>query len=97
MDELSRYTCHQEGITLEDEGAMTDDMKRAHRVAERIPGERDPENLTHREPGAMGGQPTGADIPPDPELPWLDEATAEERAREGGLTGTKAKRRRPQR
>ena len=75
---------------------MTDDTKRAHSAAERIPGERDPENLTHREPGAMSGQFTGADIPPDAELPWLDDATAEERAGEGGQTRAKAKRR-PQR
>lgn len=72
---------------------MTDDTKRVRPAAERIPGERDPENLTHREPGAMGGQFTGADIPPDAELPWLDDVTAEERAREGGLTDAKAKRR----
>lgn len=72
---------------------MTDDTKRAHHPAERIPGERDPENLTHREPGAMGGQATGADIPPDAQLPWLDDATAEERAREGGQKGKRQPRR----
>jgi hypothetical protein len=48
-----------------------------------IPGGRDPHNLTHREAGAMGGQFTGADIPPDA-TQWLDEPTAHERAREGG-------------
>ena len=48
-----------------------------------IPGERDPGNLTHREPGAVGGQFTGGDIP-DASPDWLDEVTARERAREGG-------------
>ena len=49
-----------------------------------IPGERDPSTLTHRDPGAVGGQFSGADIPsPNPEQ-WLDEGTARERAREGG-------------
>ena len=52
-----------------------------------IPGERDPANLTSREPGAVGGQFTGADIPPESHLEWLDEATAEEHAHEGGLLG----------
>jgi hypothetical protein len=56
-----------------------------------IPGERDPDNLTTREPGAVGGQFTGADIPPDEHLPWLDQTTAEERAREGGLSERQAK------
>ena len=52
-----------------------------------IPGERDPDNLTSREPGAVGGRFTGADIPPAPHLEWLDEATAAEHAHEGGLPG----------
>ncbi|HET9192221.1 MAG TPA: hypothetical protein VFO21_05045 [Vicinamibacterales bacterium] len=56
-----------------------------------IPGERDPHNLTTREPGAVGGQFTGADIPPEDHLPWLDRITAEEHAREGGLSGKQAK------
>jgi hypothetical protein len=48
-----------------------------------IPGAREPDTLTHREPGAMGGAFTGADIPPaDP--PWLDDRTAIEHRREGG-------------
>ena len=51
---------------------------------EPIPGERDAETLTHREPGAMGGQFTGADIPPPRRSDWLDERTAFERAWEGG-------------
>ena len=49
-----------------------------------IPGERDPTTLTHREPGAIGGQFAGADVPsPDPKN-WLDERTAREHTREGG-------------
>jgi hypothetical protein len=53
-------------------------------TAEIIPGERDRTNLTHREPGAIGGQFAGADTPaPDPHV-WLDERTAREHAREGG-------------
>src|SRR5688572_18191787 len=45
-----------------------------------IPGERDPHNLTTREPGAVGGQFTGADIPPADHLPWLDRVTHRGRA-----------------
>jgi hypothetical protein len=56
-----------------------------------IPGERDPGNLTKREPGAMGGEFDGADIPPDAHLPWLDSVTAEEHAREGGMSAKKAR------
>lgn len=48
-----------------------------------IPGERDPANLTHREPGAVGGQFAGGDIPAQ-KADWLDDRTARERAREGG-------------
>ena len=62
---------------------------------EPIPGERelDPPSpggfggaSTHkgREPGAMGGQFTGADIPPPRRSDWLDERTAAEHAWEGG-------------
>lgn len=58
-----------------------------------IPGERDPANLTTREPGAVGGQFTGADIPPNEQLPWLDAVTADEHAHEGGLAGKKTKKR----
>jgi len=32
---------------------------------EMIPGEYDATTLTHREPGAIGGQFSGADLPPD--------------------------------
>lgn len=49
-----------------------------------IPGERDPANLTTREPGAVGGQFAGGDIPPSDHYDWMDEATAHEHAREGG-------------
>lgn len=48
-----------------------------------IPGERDPSNLTHREPGAISGQFSGGDIPAAAS-DWLDERTSHERAREGG-------------
>jgi hypothetical protein len=49
-----------------------------------IPGERDPSTLTHREPGAVGGQFAGADIPAPNPKEWLDDRTAREHAREGG-------------
>jgi hypothetical protein len=45
---------------------------RAHTSAERIPGERDSSTLTHRQPGAIGGDPYGADTPPVPPE-WEDE------------------------
>jgi hypothetical protein len=56
-----------------------------------FPGERDLTNLTRREPGAVSGQFSGGDIPPEDHLPWLDSTTAEEHAREGGLPAKKAK------
>ena len=49
-----------------------------------IPGERDATTLTHREPGAVGGQFNGADVPSPDAKAWLDERTAREHAREGG-------------
>ena len=49
-----------------------------------IPGQRDPSTLTHREPGAVGGQFSGADIPSPNQQEWLDDRTAREHAREGG-------------
>ena len=59
---------------------------------EPIPGERDSTTLTHREPGAIGGRPTGDDVPsPDPQT-WIDDQTAFEHAKEGG--GSAARRRR---
>lgn len=54
-----------------------------HTSAEPIPGARDATTLTRREPGAIGGRPNGADVPPVP-LEWEDEATREEHEREGG-------------
>jgi hypothetical protein len=51
---------------------------------ERIPGEREVNTLTHREPGAMAGQFSGADIPAASPPDWLDEDTTLERVREGG-------------
>lgn len=50
---------------------------------EPIPGERDATTLTHREPGALGAQFSGADIPAAG-AGSMDERTAYERAREGG-------------
>lgn len=49
-----------------------------------IPGERDASTLTHREPGAVGGQFAGANIPAAAPPAWIDEQTALEHAREGG-------------
>jgi hypothetical protein len=51
---------------------------------EPIPGERDATTLTHREPGAIGGQFSGADTPSPDTRAWLDSVTAHEHAREGG-------------
>jgi hypothetical protein len=51
---------------------------------EPIPGERDASTLTHREPGAIGGQFAGADIPATAPPTWMDKRTATEHAREGG-------------
>ena len=56
---------------------------------EPIPGERDPGNLTKREPGSMGGRSAGEDIPASSHLPWLDDVTASEHAHEGGLPANK--------
>jgi hypothetical protein len=55
---------------------------------EPIPGERDSTTLTHREPGAIGGQFAGGDMPSPDRGTWLDESTAREHAREGGRTRT---------
>ena len=54
-----------------------------HSSAEPIPGERDWSTLTHREPGAIGGNPYGADIPPVSPA-WEDLETCREHEREGG-------------
>jgi hypothetical protein len=49
-----------------------------------IPGAREADTLTHREPGAIGGVFTGGDIP-ETAAEWLDGRTSLEHAREGGL------------
>ena len=54
-----------------------------HTSADRIPGERDPTTLTHRQPGAIGGRPNGADIPSTPP-DWEDDVTRREHELEGG-------------
>jgi hypothetical protein len=51
---------------------------------EPIPGAREADTLTHREPGAIGGRFTGEDTPPPQRTDWLDERTAAEHAWEGG-------------
>ena len=51
--------------------------------ADLIPGARDASTLTHRQPGAIGGRPNGADIPPTaPD--WEDQTTRHEHELEGG-------------
>jgi hypothetical protein len=70
---------------------MSDDPSPQPKPHEPIPGERDPGNLTSRQPGSIGGQFTGGDIPPTDHLPWLDDQTAGEHVIEGG---GKAKRKR---
>ena len=54
-----------------------------HTSAELVPGARDPSTLTHREPGAIGGNPYGADIPAVP-TNWEDGETCRQREWEGG-------------
>jgi hypothetical protein len=51
---------------------------------ELIPGARESDTLTYREPGGMGGQFNGADLAAAGQTDSLDERTAAERAREGG-------------
>jgi hypothetical protein len=54
-----------------------------HTSADLIPGAREASTLTHREAGAIGGNPYGSDIPPvQPE--WEDAATYREHELEGG-------------
>ena len=48
-----------------------------------IPGDRDKTTLTHRQPGAIGGDPYGADIPAAPPQ-WEDDANRKEHERDGG-------------
>ena len=53
-----------------------------------IPGEHDASTLTHRQPGAIGGRPTGDDTPsPKPE-DVMDSATIHDRELEGGGQGS---------
>ena len=56
----------------------------ADHAREIIPGEHDATTLTHRQPGAIGGQFSGGDIPAAGPIGSMDERTAYERAREGG-------------
>lgn len=70
------------------------DEYRLHTPHDPIPGERDPGNLTRREPGAVSGQFAGADIPPSDHQDWLDEVTAIEHAREGGGADAQAPKKR---
>jgi hypothetical protein len=65
-----------------------------HTSADLIPGARDASTLTHRQPGAIGGDPYGADIPPIPPN-WEDEKTRREHELEGG--GGERERRKPER
>lgn len=58
-----------------------------------IPGAREADTLTHREPGAIGGQFTGMDIPPA-EPAWVDDRTTTEHLREGGDARAHTKRER---
>ena len=60
---------------------------------EPIPGERDSTTLTHREPGAIGGRPSGDDLISPDRHAWLDEQTAFEHAKEGGGGTVKRSRR----
>ena len=51
---------------------------------EPIPGERDLDNLTHRQPGAMGGHFTGAETPSADPRSLMDDVTLSEHEKEGG-------------
>jgi hypothetical protein len=53
-------------------------------TGERIPGERDPENLTVRQPGSIGGRASGADTPSTDPHHVMDDATIHDRTLEGG-------------
>jgi len=54
-----------------------------HTSADLIPGARERSTLTHRQPGAMGGDPYGTDTPTAP-ADWEDEATRREHELDGG-------------
>lgn len=64
---------------------MAANERPGHTPHEPIPGERDPGNLTKRQPGGVGGGFAGEDIPASDHLPWLDDVTATDHAHEGGL------------
>jgi hypothetical protein len=51
---------------------------------ERIPGERDSETLTTRQPGSIGGRASGADTPSTDPHHVMDDATIHDRTLEGG-------------
>jgi len=77
------------GGGLELPGAPGDEESRDHRLAESaggglIPGARESDTLTHREPGAVSGQFNGSDIPTD-RAEVLNEMEKVELYREGGL------------
>jgi hypothetical protein len=65
-----------------------------HTSADLIPGARDATTLTHREPGAIGGDPYGADIPLSPPG-WEDDETRRQHELEGGATRNALIRRAP--
>ena len=48
-----------------------------------IPGERERNTLTHRQPGSMGGPASGSDVGGTPDA-LMDEVTIAEHRREGG-------------
>ena len=53
-------------------------------TGERIPGERDAETVTDRQPGAIGGRASGADTPSSDPHHVMDDATIRDRTLEGG-------------
>ena len=55
-------------------------------VHEPIPGERDRETLTWREPGSIGGRSSGADTPSPARGSLMDARTARDHELEGGGT-----------
>jgi hypothetical protein len=59
---------------------------------EMIPGERDAGTLTFREPGAIGGQFNGADLPQTPIDAMLDDDTIHDHEIEGGGDAVKHRR-----
>ena len=63
--------------------APDDDASATDAASALIPGAREGDTLTHREPGAIGGEFAGGDIP-SAASPWLDEKTLRDRRGEGG-------------